>query len=201
VLRRTRNKTFGAAVLSWFVLIFAAGSLAGCGKTVVVGQSKKADEYNTKLQRVLVAVNLQTPGMTNTHKHALMVPAELKQAFNAKLVAPFGVSVNYIELDGAANKVETLANAVSTGKPTQVLELKTVGLQMYAYVLDGYTIDASLYDTATRKIVWRSEVILPPFASSGRSRNGPVSSPLSHQNDADDVVDTLTAKLKADGLL
>ncbi len=199
MLQRTKSNSRIRAALVSLLLIVAGMALVGCGPGVAVVQSKKSDDYSARLQRVLVARNLTSPLMTATHKNALMTLDEMRQAFNAKITGP-GVSLDYIDLENAANKVETLTNAISAGHPVQVLELKTSAFETKSYVLGGYTIDATVFDVALKKIVWRTQVILNSFPS-GRLRNGPFGARKSLQDDADDVADTLAAKLKADGLL
>jgi ABC-type glycerol-3-phosphate transport system substrate-binding protein len=199
VLKRTKSNHRLRAALSALLLIVAGVALVGCGPGVAVVQSKKSDDYGSKLQRVLVARNLTSALMTATHKNALMTLDEMRQAFNAKITGP-GVSLDYVDLENAANKVETLTNAISASHPAQVLELKTSAYETKSYVLGGYTIDATVFDVALKKIVWRTQVVLKSFPS-GRLRNGPFGARKSLQDDADDVADTLAAKLKADGLL
>lgn len=201
MIGRNENNFMTRSGHLWLVATLIGLLLAGCGKTVELEASKRATDYHTKLQRVLVAVNLNRPTMTDTNKNSLMTLAELKVAFDAKWVTPFGVSVELVDLNGDADDAQKLAAAVSRVHPTQVLELKTAQYITASYVIDGYTIDARLSDVAQDKIVWRTLVSLPPFAKSGRMRSGAFGARVSHQDDANEVVDALTSQLRVDGLL
>jgi hypothetical protein len=155
----TVSVVFHGLVVVWVGLL-----IAGCSSPVAVGQSNKAVGYSRKLQRVLVATNLQSPGMTATHKNALIRPEELRQAFDAKW-APLGAAVEVVDLDAAPNKPEALAAAIARVSPTQVIELKTASYTTTSYVLDGYSISANLYDPVAKKSSAGRWSILSPSAS------------------------------------
>jgi hypothetical protein len=190
----------GSRILGEVVVVLAGLLLTACSNPVAVGQSNKAGDYNQKLKRVLVAMNLQSSGMTDTNKNALIRPEELRKSFNTKWV-PLGLSVEVVDLGAAPNKSEAMGAAIAAANPTQAMELKTTSYTTTSYVLDGYSVSANLYDPRTKKVVWRTVVEFKPFSAAGRLRNGPMGSPISHQDDANELVDALTVKLKSDGLL
>ena len=184
----------------WLSIGLCALLASGCTKPATVGQTTMMANYHTKLQKVLVAVDLFDPSMSDTNWNALIRPAELKQSFAAKW-QPLGISVEVVDLK-TADKAATLAEAKARFGPSHVLDLKTSDYNKLIYVTDGYSVAATLTDVnVNRRIVWSMTVNFNPFTVGGRLRNGPLGSPISHQSDADDCVDLITAKLKSDGLL
>ena len=130
-------------------------------------------------------------------------PSELQQSLTAKW-SPLGVTWQVVDFDAVTDKKKALVDAVESFAPTQVLELHTASFQLIGGVIrvvDGYTVDVSLTDLAEKKRVWRSTIEFRSFAASGRLRNGPAGSAIPHQEDANELVDALTAKLRGDGLL
>lgn len=182
----------------------ATAFLAGCSSPVGGGPTNKDQGYHQKISRILIATAFRGQLLTARQANVFIRPAELQKSLTAKW-SPLGITWQTVDLDAVTDKPKALADAIASFNPTQVLELKTT---IYALVgggifevVDGYNVDASLVDLATKKRVWRSVIEFRPFARGGRGRTGPAAMALSHQDDADDLIDTLTAKLKADGLL
>jgi hypothetical protein len=184
----------------WLSIGLCALLASGCTKPATVGQTTMMASYHTKLQKLLVTVDLFDPSMSDTNWNALIRPAELKQSFAAKW-QPLGISVEVVDLKDASNKAATLAEAKARFGPSHVLDLKTSDYNKLIYVTDGYSVSATLTDANINRRVWSMTVNFNPFTVGGRLRNGPLGSPISHQSDADDCVDLITTKLKSDGLL
>jgi len=172
-------------------------ALAGCSAPVAVTQSNRDANYHQKLGRVVVAVALHHFGLNDGQNATFVKASELQQSFTSRW-APLGLSVVALDVYG---RPQALAEAVTQSGAQQVLELKLAGYQLASYVVDGYSVDAGLLDVASQKRVWRAIVDFRDFATAGRLRTGAFGKPIGHQQEADELVDTLTVKLKADGLL
>jgi hypothetical protein len=171
--------------------------LAGCSPPVAMTQSNRDTNYDQKLGRVVVAVALRQYGFNDNQNATFVKASELQQSFTSRW-APMGVSVEVVDVVG---RPQAQADAVTQSGAQQVLELKLAGYQLASYVVDGYSVDASVLDVASKKRVWRAIVDFRAFATGGRLRTGPLGKPIGHRGEADELVDLLTAKLKTDGLM
>ncbi len=182
----------------------AIAPVTACSAPVAMGESNKDPAYQRKLDRVLVTVAFRSRLLDDKQNATFMRAQELKQSFAAKW-APLGVSVETLDLDSASDPAKALADAIASFGPTQVMELKVTTWNtkssLVITVVDGYAVDVSILDPGTKKRVWRATVDFGEASRSGRLRRNLDGSDRSHQSDADDFVDVLTIKLKAEGLL
>jgi hypothetical protein len=193
-------------------------SVAGCSAPVLVSASNRDSSYQQKITRVLVTTSFRAPDLSATQNEGFVRASEIRQSLAAAW-GPLGVSFEIVDLNskqdvaaGSATRftplksgqeaaVEAAVEAAARFAPQQILELTLKSYTLYKYVVDAYTVDASLTDVATKRRVWRSSVEFKGIMESGRIRHSGFGGAISHQNDADDLVQALTAKLKADGLL
>jgi hypothetical protein len=177
--------------------------LAACAPPVSTGVSNKSDAYQHKISRVLVAKAFNTPLLTEKQANVFISAEELQQSLAAKWL-PLGVTWQVVDIDATTEKKKALDDATTSFAPTEILTLVTKSVRIigsFIRVVDGYGVDASLSDVSEKKRVWRTEVEFKPFASGGRMRHGFAGSAIPHQDDANDLIDALTAKLKSDGML
>lgn len=173
--------------------------LAGCVPSgpVAVSQSNVDTAYRQKLRRVLVAISVHSPKLTKEQNLTLLQVSELKQSFESKWTA-LGISIEVIDLDGSADKARAISDANSRFGADQWLALQTEWVGTEIQAVKHYGIEASLYDVATRKRVWRATTRLQDF---WRSSGNDLVVKFGRQAAADHYVDSLTEKLRADGLL
>jgi hypothetical protein len=199
----------GSSLLRRALLLF--GTVCGpafsgaCGTPVELTGSNKDQNYQSTLSRVLVTKAFFLPDMTDTHRSAFIRTDELQKSLEASW-GLLGVSVEVVDLDRTRDRRTVVSDATATFHPTQQLNLTTTEWHkapslVVANVVTSYTIDASLVDVATGKRVWRAALAFQHPAVGGRWRSGPTGSPLSHDDDANDLVALLTTRLRADGLL
>jgi hypothetical protein len=181
------RRLFGTMVLA---------SVAGCSAPVGISQSNKDSSYQKKITRVLVTTALRAPDLSPTQNEGFVKASEIRQSLAAAW-GPLGVSFEVVDLNSGQGAVDAAARFA----PQQVLALTLQGYRLYSFVVDAYTVDASLTDVSTNRRVWRTSVQFRGMEQSGRIRHSGLGGAISHQNDADDLVQALTAKLKADGLL
>ncbi|TAJ28968.1 MAG: hypothetical protein EPO67_15740 [Reyranella sp.] len=172
------------------------GSAAGCSAPVGIEASNRDASYQKKITRVLVTVSIRSPDLSPTQNEGFVRAAEIRQSLTAAW-GPSGVAVEVIDLAAG----QSAGAAVASFAPQQILSLTLQAYQLYRYVVDAYTVDASLLDVATNRRVWRTTVQFRGLVESGRIRHSGLGGAISHQNDADDLAQALTAKLKTDGLL
>jgi hypothetical protein len=192
--------------VAWLMTIFATAALAGCGggAPVTVVQSKKDENYTAKLQRVMVVRNFYIMGMSETPMNGFVRLSEVKAAFDAKVAGPHSVQADYVDVTEYGKVVRdvqrepAVAQAMATFRPTHLLELKAASATEKAS-LQRYTVDARLYDIASGKLVWRSEIIVDNMAGH-LMRAGDRLAPA-HQDEANLFVDALRSQLEAAGLL
>lgn len=181
------RRLFGAAMLT---------SVAGCSAPVDISATNRDSSYQQKITRVLVTTALRAPDLSARQNEGFVRADEIRQSLAAAW-GPLGVSFEVVDLNAA----QGAAAAAAQFAPQQILALTLQGYQLYKFVVDAYAVDASLTDVATKRRVWRGAVQFKGIMESGRMRHSGLGGAISHQNDADDLVRTLTAKLKADGLL
>ncbi len=185
------------------LLSTVALSLTACSPPVSIGESNKSATYQRKISRVLVARVFTNPLVTEKQGNAFIQVDELQQSLTAKW-SPLGVTWQVVDIDRTADRKKVTESAIESSGSTEVMELQIKSARIigsFFRVVDGYVLDASLIDVGEKKRVWRTEVEFKPFASGGRARNGAAGSAVSHQDDANELIDVLTTKLKADGLL
>ena len=161
--------------------------LAGCTpEQKVITQSNVVAGSQRKLGHVLIVIAASTSALTELQNAALLQVAELKRSFEAKW-PPLGISVEVVDAAQAALTSATFkANQVLTLQPGR-------GTRRGSFVQD-YEISASLYETSSKRVVWRGATELPEFFKvSHTPSNRPIMS--------DRYVDSLTAKLKEDGFI
>lgn len=179
-----------------FFGMLVVGLLVGCSAPVQVGASNREPSYQGKITRVLVVTSLRAPGLNATQNEGFVRASEIRQSLNATW-SPLGVALEVIDMDPSPGMPEQRTQFA----PQQILTLAVEGYTLYQRVVDSYAVDASLYEVSTGKRVWRGKVYFRGMEDSGRIRHNGFGGAISHQNDADDLVRELTAKLKADKLL
>jgi len=180
-------------------LMGLGAALAGCTtEQKAVTQSKAAGVSQQKLRRVLIAISVSRDKMTEGQNRSLLQVEELKRAFEAKW-PPIGISVEIVNVDGTADNGGQLITAANTSfRASQLLYLRTGGVKFRGDFVREYDIEATLYDAAARKQIWRASTELPDFwKSSTKDFFMESKRPAA----ADRYVDSLTAKLREDGLL
>lgn len=185
------------------LLVAATLALSGCAPPVSMGESNKSATYQRKIGRILVARAFDTPLVTEKQSNVFIRADELQQSLTAKW-SPLGVTWQVVDIERTTDRKKAMDEAIASFAPTELIELQTKSVRIigsFFRVVDGYVVDASLVDVGEKKRVWRTEIEFKPFATGGRMRNGAAGSAIGHQDDANDLVDALTAKLKADGLL
>jgi len=195
-----------ARFVAWLLMIFATAALAGCGggAPVTVVQSKKDESYTAKLQRVMVVRDFYLTGMSEVPMNGLVRLSEIKVAFDTKVAGPHGVQADYVDVTEYGKVVRdvrrepAVAQAMGTFRPTHLLELKAASATEKAS-LQRYTVDAGLYDIASGKLVWRSQIVIDNMAGH-LMRVGDRLAPA-HQDEANLFVDALRSQLEAAGLL
>jgi hypothetical protein len=165
-------------------------SVAGCSAPVEVSS------YQQKITRVLITTALRAPDLSARQNEGFVRADEIRQSLAAAW-GPLGVSFEVVDL----NSGQGVAAAAAQFAPQQILALTLQGYGLYKFVVDSYTVDASLTDVSTKRRVWRAAMEFKGIMESGRMRHSGLGGAISHQNDANDLVQALTAKLKADRLL
>jgi hypothetical protein len=171
-------------------------TLTGCTpEPKLVTQSNVAAGFsNHRLKRVLIAIYVRSPARTENQNASLLQAAELKRAFDAKW-PPLGIAIEVVDADGAPDNGGPLLTAANTRfRSTEMLILQTKSLKLRGAFVEDYEIDASLYHGAPRKLVWRGATELPSFYRVSAT-------PSKRPEAADRYVDSLTAKLREDGLI
>ena len=170
-------------------------TLAGCTpEQKVVTQSNVAAVSGQKLKRVLIAIYVQRPEMTEGQNASLLQARELKRAFEAKW-PPLGIAVEIVDADGAPdNGVPLLTAANARFQASQVLFLQTGAYNWRGTFIRNYEIDARLYADAPRKLIWRASTGLQDFWRTSHTASARPAA-------ADLYVDSLTAKMRGDGLI
>ena len=171
-------------------------AVAGCSAPVEISGTNRDSSYQQKIARVLVTTNLRAPDLSARQNEGFVRADEIRQSLAAAW-GPLGVSFEVVDL----NSGQGAAAAAAQFGPQQILALTLQRYRLYSFVVDAYTVDASLTDVSTKKRVWRGAVQFRGMEESGRMRHSGMGGAISHQNDANDLVQALTAKLKADGLL
>jgi hypothetical protein len=194
-----------AALRPWMLMGLAA-VLAGCAAPPVsINEFYKDPTHRPKLDRVLVTMAFHAPALSAEQNRAFITPHELSRSFAARWT-PRGVAFEIVSLDFGDDKERAAADAMARFAPRQVLELKTafyrtVSTGTAGTTVAAYSVDATLHEAATGRRLWRAFVVFRDAAEGGRARSGPTGQPKPHQDDADDLVDLLTTKLRADGFL
>jgi hypothetical protein len=173
--------------------------LAGCTtEQKAVTQSNAAGVSEQKLRRVLIAISVSRDKMTEGQNLSLLQVEELKRSFEAKW-PPIGISVEIVSVDGTAdNGQQAITAANARFRAGQLLYLRTGAVKFRGDFVNEYDIEATLYDGAARKRIWRASTQLPDFwKSSTKDFFTESKRPVA----ADRYVDSLTAKLREDGLL
>lgn len=167
----------------FWLLLLPLLFLTGCATEV---RSNKDATYVNKLDRVLFSNSLDSPIFAGRFDGA-KVTMSLTDRLTKRGVTVQTIMINRDIL--GEEKGNDLQEAISTYKPSQILELVPVSVKSsngpYEYNLEG-----SIYDAATMKTVWRSQMQFSNYS--------PVR--IFHL-DADKLVDALIQKLDADGLL
>jgi hypothetical protein len=171
-------------------------ALGGCSSPVEISGTNRDSSYQKKITCVLVATALRAPNLSPTQNEGFVRASEIRQSLAAAW-GPLGVSFEVVDLNSGQAAAEAMAGLA----PQQILALTLQDYRLYSYVVDAYTVDASLTDIPTKRRIWRSSVRFNGMEESGRIRHSGFGGAISHQNDANDLVQALTTKLKADGLL
>lgn len=181
------------------VLVGLGVTLGGCVASgpIAVTKSNADGGYGRKLKRVLIAISVHSPKLKPVVNKTLLQSTELKQSFEAKWGA-MGIAVEVIDLDGFGDKARAISDANARFQAEQWLGLQSEWITTEFDVVREYGIEASLYDVATEKRVWRATTHLPDF---WRSSGQDLVIKLGRQAAADQYVDSLTAKLRADGFI
>lgn len=181
------------------VLMGLGATLTGCVASgpIAVTQSNADPAYRQKLKRVLVAISVHSAKLTKDQNLTLLQVAELKQSFDSKWSA-LGISVEVIDVDGFGDKARAVSDAAERFRAEHWLGLESEWVLKEIQAVKAYGIAASLYDVATGKRVWRATTQMPDF---WRSSGHDLVIKLGRQAAADHYVDSLTEKLRADGLI
>jgi len=171
-------------------------SVAGCSAPVEVSGTNRDSSYQQKITRVLITTALRAPDLSARQNEGFVRADEIRQSLAAAW-GPLGVAFEVVDL----NSGQGVAAAAAQFAPQQILALTLQGYGLYKFVVDSYTVDASLTDVSTKRRVWRAAMEFKGIMESGRMRHSGLGGAISHQNDANDLVQALTAKLKADRLL
>ena len=173
--------------------------LAGCTtEQKVVTQSNAAGVSNQKLRRVLIAISVRRDKMTEGQNLSLLQVEELKRSFEEKW-PPIGIAIEIVNVDGAAESESQLIKAANARfRAGQLLYLRTGGVTFRGAFVNEYDIEATLYDAAARKSIWRASTQLPDF---WKSSTKDLFTETKRPAAADRYVDSLTAKMREDGLL
>ncbi len=173
--------------------------LAGCTpEQKAITESNVAAGSQQKLRRVLIAISVRRVKMTEGQSMSLLQVEELKRSFEAKW-PPIGIAIEIVDVDGAADNGGQLITAANARfRAGQFLYLQTSRVKFRNDFVNEYEIEATLYDAAARKRIWRASTQLPDFWKSATKY------PFMEDQRpaaADRYVDSLTAKLREDGLL
>ncbi len=184
-----------------FVFVIVVVSFAGCSEAVKVSAVNRDASYQTKLTRVLITTKLYMPSLSERQNAGFFRASELRQALTEKWT-PLGIGFEIVDFNPATDQERVTAENAARFGAQQVLAAAVTSTRLYqGSVVDDYNVDVSIYDLATKKRVWRAAVAFGGMAESGRIRHNGFGGAISHQNDANEFVDALTAKLKASGLL
>ncbi len=161
-------------------------ALAGCTpEQKVVTRSNAAAVSNQNVRR---------PDLTEGQNASLLQTAELKRAFEAKWPS-LGIAVEIVDADGAPDNGGPLITAANARfQASQLLFLQTGSGNSRDAFIRNYEIDARLYAEAPRRLIWRASTGLQDFWRTSHTASArPVA--------ADRYVDSLTEKLRGDGLI
>ena len=123
---------------------------------------------------------------------------ELQRSFEAKW-PPIGISIEIVNANGAPdNGGPLITTANARFRAGQFLFLQTGLVRFRNNFVNEYEIDASLYDASNRARIWRASTQLQDFWKSATKDPFMESK---RQAAADRYVDSLTAKLREDGLI
>lgn len=165
--------------------------LTGCGDSLRPKVTSNKDQaYSIKLERVLVAMDLKA---TTLLRGTPIVPSEIEKAMTRRW-ASLGVSLQSVDLETSKDKTNALADAVMRFQPKQIMELDVDNIKFLMGLVTDVSIEGSVLDAATQKRIWRSSIDLKGRFSAKIYKIPP-------DKAADEIVDALTAKLTADGLL
>jgi hypothetical protein len=182
-------------------LLGLSATLAGCVSTdgpAAVTQSNADASYQQKLRRVVVAISAHSDKATKVENQAFLRVEELKQSFEAKWPA-IGIAVDVISLDGVADRDQAILDADARFRAGQWLALQPSWIRTLApEAVKEYGIAASLFDASTKKRIWRAETAMKDF---WRFSGYDLVIKMGRQTAADHYVDSLTEKLRADGLI
>jgi hypothetical protein len=151
--------------------------LFACGHVNVA--SNKDTAYSKKLERVLISLSLDKTYLTGQ-----TVALSFSDKLNKRGVVVQTIVPNPLELEGG----NALKATIATFRPSQVMGLVATSITSNQYGPVAFTLEGSIYDSATKKRVWRSSIRF-----SGSFGNA--------QANADKFVDTVIQQLEADGLL
>jgi hypothetical protein len=176
-------------------LIGLCTTLAGCvPEQKAITQSNAASVSGRKLKRVLIAIHVQSLRLTESQNASLLQADELKRAFNAKWPS-LEIAVEVVDTHGAPdNGGSLLQDANIRFRATQVLLLRTSQIKSSGPYIKGYEIEARLFEGTPSKLVWRAATELPDYWQGSGTPSGRLEA-------ADRYVDSLTAKLREDGLI
>lgn len=162
-------------------------TLAACTpEQKIVTQSNAVAGPRRKLGHVLIVIAASSSSLTELQNAALLQVAELKRSFEEKW-PPLGISVEIVDAAQAAVTPATFkANQVLTLHPGR-------GTRRGNFVQD-YEIAANLYETSSKRVVWRGATELSEFFKVSHT---PSNRPIM----ADRYVDSLTATLREDGFI
>ncbi len=170
-----------------FIAIFVFFTITSCASPLKVNiESKRDTAYLEKIDNILIFVSLDK---------ICTESSPVSQSFITKLSARDVVTESLVIHSDDSKDVQK--NALTRFKPKQVMYLipkviKTSTItsgnkKVGAHVL-GWTLESSLYDTNTKKRIWRSSIEWV----SGRHCG---------QESSDIMVEEIIEKLEADGLL
>ncbi len=169
--------------------------MAGCSAPVEISGTNRDSSYQQKITRVLVTTALRAPDLSARQNEGFVRADEMTKASpqpGRRSAFPSRLSISMPAKARPRRR---------RGSPSADPGSDARAISSTKFVVDAYTVDASLTDVSTQRRVWRGAVQFKGIMESGRMRHSGLGGTISHQNDADDLVRTLTAKLKADGLL
>lgn len=171
-------------------------TLAGCTpEQKLVTQSNLAGGASgQKLKRVLIAIYVKDTRMTAAQNASLLQVDELKRAFEAKW-PPLGITVEIVGADGAPDNGGPLLTAANARfRMSEMLLLQTGASRLRGPFIQEYEIDAKLTQGNPSKLIWRGSTELSGFYRVSGT-------PSRRPEEVDRYVDSLTAKLRQDGLI
>lgn len=153
--------------------------------TTDVGVLSNVDKsYSRKLDRLLIVMSLSLQG-----KETYLKPEEVSESLRDRFSA-VGVTVETVSATG------DIAATMASFRPTQVMRLTVTSLTTDRGSASAFTLSSEIVDVATQKRVWRASIKFEESVTAGTRLLRAAS-----KKAADNLANSLTAKLRADGLV